>query len=495
MAQGVTFRLEAQTADAVRGYMEVVNAQKRADRAFRDTTQSAKGLDSTLSKIGNYAAGFASIGAVTATIARGFTAAHAQAVKAAEGIEQSVEALQKLVQISANLKDLRTGQELAKQISLTTGLPERQALELVGKGKAGGASDAEIRTTARLATFESRPMEIADQMRDLMGALGDGVERFDVALNVVGTAAQKSEQTLGQFSGMLLDSVRLGTALGGPREQVLGEVSAAASVMAANSASATEGVSRLELVLSKLQADDRGRFRGMGTMESLAKFADMPEQVRKSIVGERRESLIAMQTVVPLVPQMRAMAQEIETARAKTGTPGGYLERKEFAASLDPRLAGTRARMRGAAALEQSQMQFGGKEEIRAGLIDAFQADDVKRGVGAWGQAIKRFAWEGAAGLGMSPETMVALRSSTSARAPFGGLGESEVAGEAAKFAEFIVASTLLQKTGEKLDIAADKLIGVSDWLRDPSGGRYMQNVREYRAEHGMAPLVGAHTE
>ena len=99
----VTFKLEADEADAVRGFLKLVEAQKQTEQQFDRTTKKGKDHSDMLDSIDftGAAAGFLSVSAAIETARKAFERYNKERQDGADRLKGSEFEMSKLVQLAA----------------------------------------------------------------------------------------------------------------------------------------------------------------------------------------------------------------------------------------------------------------------------------------------------------------------------------------------------------------------------------------------------------
>ena len=329
----ITFRLESDDAGAVRGFLRLTDAQRKAEmqalkvgRASKKVGGDAKaGADSAESSLVRMATNFVSIAAAIGLAKKAQQELNEERRRGAEGIKEAEFSYAKLGQVATSEADLRHLIAESEKSRHETGMTAREAGDLQFSLRSMGADpDREFFASLYQATGQ-QPLAVAEGAKTLVAAMGTKevgtVRQAANKLLVASRASKTSVEKLGPAAAIPAQQAKMA---GASDEELLASMaSMTAGLGTGESAANLAGtqLASLSTALVKLGMGGKGILAGVEQIEKLG----LSDAALMEKLG-RKEAVSGFKLISENKAEIRKLMVEI--GREQTLGPGkGYADR------------------------------------------------------------------------------------------------------------------------------------------------------------------------
>ena len=401
----VTFKLEADEADAVRGFLKLVEAQKKSEdqfqkgyRAGKQHHDMLKGLGGEIdSLIGKYIG----IGAAIETARKALEYFHKEREAGSNRLKESEFTGSRLAQLANTPEQLKGMLAQAQKSSTQGGMALPQAQNLQFELESANIPEAREMIAGLYGIIE-QPAEIARAIVTARNAFGKKARSVRQTLNEAKLASGPETIDLDQ---VLLNVTNLapGTAqLGGTQEEAFSALAMLSGARKDPEQAATE----IRAFMTQAMRKGLGGKGLFGALEAAQKRTKGMSDKQLIKFYEDQEALRGAATLAPRLDELRQRARDME-AQGQEGDNDQVAQMLGLRQAL-PELNAPRT----SRAIEQSLAaarsgQFG-TEGINADTaIQAIELESLNRSESPLRRMLRTTAASGAKALGASPETII----------------------------------------------------------------------------------------
>ena len=401
----VTFKLAADEADSVRGFLKLVEAQNKSEDAFKKGQGAGKRHGDMLKDVGKEIDGlvgkYIGLGAAIETARKAGEYYNKEREAGANRLKESEFSGSRLAQLAKTPAELKAMLGNAQKSSAQGGMDLPQAQNLQFALESGGIADAREMFAGLYGIIE-QPMEMARAVIIARNAFGKKARDARQTLNEAKIASAPEPVTMDQLMLNVSGIAPTVAQLGGSQEEALSALAMLSGARKDPEQAATE----IRAFATQAMRKGLGGNGLFGALDAAQKRTHGMSDKRLVKFFEDQEAMRGFETLSPRLDELRQRAAEIEGG-LQTGT-GDEVDKMGGLRDALPELNAPRSSRIAEQTLAAARQAKYGAEETEAGTaVQAIELESLQRGESPLRRFLRSSAAQVAKGLGASPENVI----------------------------------------------------------------------------------------